>query len=52
MIRDEVKPLHHLQLEPGYKVWKDRGICISKKIIPVEKEILEEWVQQSLLELT
>jgi hypothetical protein len=37
-------------LKSGLRVWKDRVFCIPKKVIPVEKEMIEEIVRQGLFE--
>jgi len=39
-----------MQLASGHKVWKDRVFRIPKKVISVEKEIIEEIVRQGLFE--
>jgi hypothetical protein len=49
-ISDEVEPPHRIRLESGHKVWNDRVFRILKKVIPVEKEMLEERVLQGLFE--
>jgi len=48
MISDEVEPPHRIRLVSCYKVWKDRVFCIPKKVIPREKEMIEERVRRSL----
>jgi hypothetical protein len=45
MICNKVEPLHHIKLESGHKVRKDRVIRIPTKAIPVEKLITEERVR-------
>jgi len=49
-ISDEVEPPHHIRLESGHKVWKDCVFCAPKKVILVEKEMIEERVRQGLFE--
>jgi len=48
MISNQVKPVNQIRLESGHKVWKDRVICILKKVIHMEKEMIEERVWQGL----
>jgi len=49
-ISDEVEPPHRIRLESVHKVWKNRVFRIPKKVIPVEKEMIEERVWQGLFE--
>jgi len=41
---------HCLRQESGHKLWKDCVFRILKKVSPVEKEMIEARVQQSLFE--
>jgi hypothetical protein len=49
-ISNQVKPPHRIRLESGHSVRKDCVFCIPKKVIPVEKEMIEEIVRQGLFE--
>lgn len=50
-ISDEVELLQRDRLESSHKVWKDCVFCILKKVIPIQKEMVEEQVQQRPFEL-
>ena len=49
-ISDEVEPLHSFWLLDSHKIWKHRVFRIPMKVIPVEKDMIEERVRQSLFE--
>jgi hypothetical protein len=46
-----VELLQRDRLESSHKVWKDCVFCIPKKVIPIQKEMVEEQVQQRPFEL-
>jgi len=45
---EEVKLPHCIWLESGQHVWNDLLFNIQKKVVPVEKEMIEERVQQGV----
>ena len=47
-ISDEVELFQRIRLESGHMVWKDGVFRVPKKVIPVEKEMIEERVLQGL----
>jgi len=51
-VRDKVKPPHCIQLVFGHKVWKVSVFCIPKKVLQVEKQIIEERDWRGLFETT
>lgn len=50
IISNEVKPPHRLRRQAGHDICKDHTFHIPKKVIPVEREIIEERVLHGLIE--
>ena len=49
-ISNEVEPPHHIRLESSHKVWEDCVFRWPEKVIPVEKEMIEDRVRLGLCE--
>jgi len=49
-ICDELELPPCIWLESSHKVWKDHLLCIPKKVIAVDKAMIEEMVRQGRLE--